>query len=350
MSDLLRRMLFLPEEASTYAAQVDRLHLFIISTAMVVAAAIAAVTLVFYVRYRRREPEQATPVVEPRAVHEALFVAVPLGFFLLWFFIGFPYYVQLQSPPENVMDVYVQAKQWMWKFAYPGGPSSLDVLRVPAGRPVRLLLTSRDVIHSFFVPAFRLKQDVLPGRYTQTWFQATRDGAYPVFCAEYCGLAHSRMRAQVVVMPPESFDAWLAEQRRHLPEHQDGAPVSQEAVDPRSSLVQQGRAVAAEKGCLKCHSLDGEAHIAPTWLDLYGKSERLQDGSTVVANEAYLTESMMLPNAKVVAGYPPIMPTFQGRMTPAEVAAVLEFIKSLRTDAVRVGPSRGPAYGPIPGR
>jgi cytochrome c oxidase subunit 2 len=347
MNELMRKLLFLPEQGSAYAAEVDNLHYFVIAVTMVSAAGVAAVALAFFVRYRRRSDKQATPHVEPRAIHEVLFVAVPLSFFLLWFAIGFPLFVKLTNPPKDAMDVYVTGKKWMWKFAYPGGPSGTDVLRVPSGRNVRLLITSQDVIHSFFVPDFRIKMDAVPGRYTETWFNATAPGRHQVFCAEYCGLGHSAMLAEIIAMEPAEYDAWLAEIRsRTVVAAQD---MPEQSQDPRTSLAEQGRRLSAEYGCFKCHTVDGTRHIGPTWLDLYRKAEKLQDGKTVVADEAYLTESMMDPAAKVVAGYQNVMPTFQGRIPGPEIAAIVEFIKSLRTDAVRPEPSKGPVYVPVPG-
>jgi cytochrome c oxidase subunit 2 len=349
MNELMRKLLFLPEEATQYARDVDALHYFVVGTSMLAALAIFATALVFMIRYRRRQEGEATPFIEPTRLHEALFVGVPLAVFLLWFAIGFPQYVRLQTPPEGAMDVFVQGKKWMWKFAYPGGPSAVDVLRVPAGRPVRLLITSRDVIHSFYVPELRVKQDALPGRYTQTWFLADRPGRYQVFCAEYCGLSHSAMLAELVVMPPAEFDDWVAQARRsELPLAQDGSTRPGEVVLAGSGLVEQGRNVAAAQGCLKCHSVDGSRHIGPTWVDLYQRRERLQGGDVVVADEGYITKSMMDPAAQVVAGYQNVMPSFQGKMTPPEVAAVVEYIKSLRTPAVRAGPSEGPVYDQKP--
>ncbi len=350
MNEFLRQLLFLPEQGTAYARSVDQLHYFIVITTMVGAAAVFTTLVAFVIVYRRRHAAQTTPHVEPKPIHEVLFVGVPLVLFLTWFAIGFPQYVELQTPPRDAMDVYVQAKKWMWKFAYPGGPNSTDVLRVPAGRPVRLLLTSRDVIHSFYVPAFRLKQDVVPGRYTQTWFQATEPGRHQLFCAEFCGTGHSAMLGEIVVMPAAEFDAWLAEQRRGVVAAQDSAPVPSENIDIRTSLVDQGRRLAAEYGCFKCHTVDGTQHIGPSWLDLYERKERLEGGKTVVADEPYLTRSMMDPRADVVAGFQPVMPTFQGRIPAPEVAAIVEFIKSLRTDVVRAPPSQGPVYVPVPSK
>ena len=350
MNDLLRRLLFLPEQGSDYARSIDHLHYFVAVATMLGATAVFTAVAVFVVRYRRRRWGEATPHLEPTAIHEVLFVGLPLVLFLAWFAIGFPQYVSLQTPPRDAMDVYVQGKKWMWTFAYPGGPSSTDVLRVPAGRAVRLLITSRDVIHSFFVPAFRLKQDALPGRYTQTWFRATAPGRHQIFCAEYCGVGHSAMLGEVVVMKPEEFDAWMADQRRGPAQAQDGAPTAGEPLDIRADLQEQGRRLAAEYGCFGCHTVDGSRHIGPTWLDLYGKVERLEGGKTVRVDEAYLTRSMMDPRADVVLGYQPVMPTFQGRVPAPEVAAIVEFIKSLRTDVVAPEPSKGPVYVPVPGK
>jgi cytochrome c oxidase subunit 2 len=341
-------MLFLPEQASDHARQVDALHFFVIGTTMVAAAGVFATAIWFFIRYRRRAGDGPTPRIEPKAIHEVIFVGLPLSFFLLWFAIGFPQFVKLQQPPAGALDVYVQGKKWMWKFAYPGGPSAVDVLRVPAGRPVRLLITSRDVIHSFDVPALRVKQDALPGRYTQTWFNADRPGRYEIFCAEYCGLSHSGMLAELVVMPQEEFDQWVTQQRRGVAQAQDSAPAAGEVVRPASSVVEEGRRIAGDQGCLKCHSLDGTRHIGPTWVDLYMRQERLDSGKEIVADEAYLTKSMMDPGADIAKGFQNVMPTYQGKLAPPEAAAIVEFIKSLKTPAVRSGPSEGPVYESIP--
>jgi cytochrome c oxidase subunit 2 len=213
---------------------------------------------------------------------------------------------------------------------------------------VRLLITSRDVIHSFYVPELRVKQDALPGRYTQTWFNADRPGRYQIFCAEYCGLSHSGMLAELVVLPGPAFDQWIADQRRALAQAQDGAATRGERVLPGSDLLAEGRTVAAQQGCLKCHSVDGSRHIGPTFLDLWQRREKLSTGEEIAADEAYLTRSMMDPAAQVVAGYQNVMPSFQGRMTPPEVAAVVEYLKSLKTPAVQAGPSEGPVYESTP--
>ena len=292
------------------------------------------IAVYFMARYRRRRRDQPTPHLTAPRWLEVLFVVVPLSFFLLWFRIGFGQFVEMSSPPPDAMDVYVTGKQWMWKFAYPDGPSGLEVLRVPEGRPVRLLLTSRDVIHGFFVPAFRLKQDALPGRYTQAWFVATAVGTYPVYCSQYCGASHSSMRAAIEVMDAAAFDRWREQERRGRALQRDTAPGAADDRPRDPDMVAEGRRLAAEQGCLKCHSVDGSTHLGPTWLDLYRRTSRLADGTTVLADEAYLTESMMDPRARQVAGFPLTMPSYAGKLGAPETAAILEYIKSLRTRVV----------------
>jgi cytochrome c oxidase subunit 2 len=347
MNELLRQLLFLPDQASTFARRVDFLHYFVILTTLVMSTLVGMTAIYFFIRYRRRFEGQRTPHVETRPSHEALFIGVPLATFLLWFAIGYTDYVHGQgAPPPNAMDVYVMAKQWMWEFAYPEGPNSISTLRVPLGRPVRVLITSRDVVHSFYVPAFRLKMDALPGRYTEAWFEATQEGRFEIFCAEYCGGGHSTMRAEIVVMKADEFDEWMHDSRRGLADRQDGLPTSREEVSPAANLITQGKSLAATYGCFKCHSVDGTQHIGPTWLDLYRRRTKLQDGTEIIADEAYLTESMMDPRAKLVAGYQNVMPSFQGRLAAPEVAALVEFIKTLRTETVLNQPAKGPIYEP----
>jgi cytochrome c oxidase subunit 2 len=258
---------------------------------------------------------------------------------------GYKDYIWYTTPPQNAMDVYVMGKKWMWKFAYPDGPNAIGTIHVPANRPVRLLMTSRDVIHSFYVPDFRIKQDVLPGRYTETWFEATKPGRYQILCAEYCGTWHSQMWGEVVVMPAPEFDAWMAEQKAGLAGRVDTG--GDDGGNFRGSIVEYGKRVAMAQGCVKCHSLDGEPHIGPTWLDLYHRRETLDNGQVVIADEGYLTDSMIDPRGKIVRGYKPVMPTYKGRLSAPEAAALVEFIKSLRSDKVLNVPSKEAVYEPV---
>jgi cytochrome c oxidase subunit 2 len=213
---------------------------------------------------------------------------------------------------------------------------------------VRLLMTSRDVIHSFFVPEFRIKQDVLPGRYTETWFEATKPGRYQILCSQYCGTWHSQMWGEIVVMPAPEFDEWLADQKRGLLADRVDTGTD-EGPSFHGSLVEYGKKIAMAQGCLKCHSVTGEPHIGPTWLDLYDRRETLETGETVVADEAYLTDSMIDPRAKIVKGYKPVMPTFKGRLAAPEAAALVEFIKSLRSTSLENVPSKEAVYEPSKG-
>jgi cytochrome c oxidase subunit 2 len=344
-----RKLLFLPEQSSTFAERVDRLHYFMIGMTFLVAVFIGVTGMYFLIRYRRRTQSDPSPHIEAPVWLEGLFIGVPLSFFLLWFFLGFKEYVWLQSPPRDALDVYVTGKQWMWKFTYPEGPSSIDVLRVPAGRPVRLLLTSRDVIHSFFVPDFRIKQDAVPGRYTQTWFEVKEPGRHEILCAEYCGLNHSHMRGVVEALAPAEFERWQEAARQGVllaQQTRGGGAEAERGLPPGGTLAARGEHEASEQGCLMCHTVDGRPHIGPTWSGLYGSARPLAGGGTVMADEAYLTESMMDPLAKVVAGYAAVMPSYHGRLSAAQTGALVEYIKSLRPERPGAARTEEPVYVP----
>jgi cytochrome c oxidase subunit 2 len=331
-NEFYRRILALPPQASSVARKIDALHYFEITVMFAVAAGIAVAALYFVVRYRRRSEEDRPPRVRPSLLFEVTTYGGLLGFFLLVWVIGFAQYVGLAAPPPDAMDVYVTGKQWMWKFSLPDGTASTGVLYVPAGRAVRLLLTSRDVIHSFFVPAFRIKRDAVPGLYTTIWFEAPNPGSYQILCAELCGAGHSQMRGTVEVLPPAQYAAWL---RDRMPRG-----------GRTTALAERGRDAAARQGCLRCHTTDGQRHIGPTWLGLYGSRVPLADGTTVVADEAYLTQSMMDPMAQIVATYAPLMPSYQGQLTPPDTAAIVEFIKSLSNTTVAALPSKPTSAAP----
>jgi cytochrome c oxidase subunit 2 len=345
MNDFMRNLLWLPVQASTFAKSVDNLHYFVITVTMIASIATGLLAFFFFFKYRQRRSGQSTPNVIPSVRFEIAVIGLPLFFFLLWFVQGFKDYIWYTTPPKNTMDVYVMGKKWMWKFAYAGGgPNAIGTLHVPEGRPVRLLMTSRDVIHSFYVPDFRIKQDVLPGRYTETWFEATKPGRYQVLCAEYCGTWHSQMWGEIVVMPAPEFDKWLQQQRAGLADRVDTG--GDDGGDFRGSIVEYGKKVAMSEGCLRCHSLDGTQHIGPTWLDMYLRRETLENGQVVIADEGYLTDSMIDPRSKVVKGFKPVMPTYKGRLTAPEAAALVEFIKSLRSENLENLPSKEAVYEP----
>lgn len=311
MRELLRAILGLPPAASTVADDVDGLHFLVISATMLIAAYVFASAAWFAVRYARRKDGQLTERLAASRRHEAITIVVVLSAFLLFWVIGFRQYLRMTDPPPDADVVFVEAKQWMWKFTYADGRDANDVLTVPAGRPIKLVMSSRDMIHSFFVPAFRIKRDVLPGRETIAWFEAKTPGTYPIWCAEYCGVSHSRMRGEVVVLSPEDYARWRGKRGT-------------------GDLVAMGRDVAVRRACTACHTLDGQRHIGPTWSGLYGSEVTLSDGRRLVADDAYLTRSMMDPLADVVAGYQPVMPTYRGQLSAAEAGALVELIKSLR--------------------
>lgn len=323
MNEMMRWLLALPEQASTVAFEIDVLHYVVVTTSMLGAVGVATAVAILLFRFRRR-PGYTPPRRGRRVPVWAEIVAIVglLGMFLVFWIIGFRQFVHLQTPPANAIDVYVVGKQWMWTFAYPDGTSSLGNLYVPAHRPVRLIMTSRDVIHSFFVPQFRIKQDVLPGRSTITWFEANRAGQFDIFCTEYCGTEHSMMRGKVIVLDDADWARWT----------EAGPPAGQE-------LEAQGAKIAAERGCLRCHTVDGTPHLGPTWAGVYGSMIELASGERVRADEAYLTESMMDPERRLRRGYEPIMPTYLGLLDGGEIAALVEYIRSL--------PAR-PADSPLP--
>lgn len=346
MNEFFRRLLFLPEQASAMSVGVDHLHYFVAMATLLMSVGVGTTALLFVVLYRRKSQHQTTPHIEPSQLVEAGFVGVPLALFLLWFAIGFKQYVEMETPPADAMDVYVMGKKWMWKFNYPEGPNSINVLRIPANRPVRLLLTSQDVIHSFFVPEFRMKQDALPGRYTQTWFIATTPGKYQILCAEYCGAGHSIMRGEVIVMTPAGYEQWLTDLKTGVAGKQDGLNTPLETVPAQASLAVQGQRLAVEIGCVKCHSTDGSRHIGPSWLNMVGRTATFTDGSSLKVDEAYMTQSIMDPLARIVAGYAPVMPSYQNKLAGPEIAALLEYMKSLRQPDVLNVTQEGPVYAP----
>jgi cytochrome c oxidase subunit 2 len=354
LNDLIRRMLNLPVQASSYAARVDHLHFFVIAVTMAGALAVFATALYFIVRYRRRPGNEGpTPQVHGGTRLESGFISGILTLFLAIWVVGFRQYRVIEEPPAGTMDVYVVAKQWMWKFTYPEGAGSVGVLYVPVHRPIKLIMTSRDVIHSFYVPAFRMKQDVIPGRYTTAWFEADEVGTYPIRCAEYCGTRHSEMLGDVVVLSEQDFNRWAADPdgpvAEMIPGRQQETELGATPTFParqRRALVSEGEQAAAELGCLRCHSTDGTPYIGPTWTGLFGSQVPLTTGALVVADEAYLTESMMDPMAKIVAGYTPVMPSYLGRMDPRQTAAIVEFIKTLKFSGPRAQhPNPGPEGG-----
>jgi cytochrome c oxidase subunit II len=352
MNELYRTLLFLPPQESTIAEDLDRLHYLVITVTMLGSIAVLAVALYFPVRYRhvRRFGPRQRQWHMPLYLEVGLIVGL-LAMFLWWWWIGVRQFLDMRQPPDDGIDIYVMGKQWMWKFTYPDGHANVSDLYVPAGTPIKLTMTSRDVIHSFFVPEFRVKHDVIPGRYTTLWFEAKRPGVYEILCTEYCGEGHSTMRGRVHVLAPEAFSAWIDERRISTIEPQDYVEpfvVNGRARPDRLELAVLGERVAAQQGCLRCHTTDGSPHIGPSFGGLYGSTVDLDDGSQVVADAAYITRSMMDPLAELRHGYQPVMPSYQGLLTPPETAAIVEFIRSLRD--VEPDDARVPDVPFFPGR
>jgi cytochrome c oxidase subunit II len=358
-NELLRKFLWLPPQASTIAAEMDWLHYLVILVTIAGSMIVPIIGAYFVIKYRRtgtgvvapspyaeeadEEPEGQSPLSPDTPGlptgsiplwAELIAIFSLLGLFVLFWVLGFRQFMKIRVPPEGSMEVYVTAKQWMWKFAYPEGGGSVGTLYVPTGRPVKLIMTSRDVIHSFFVPDFRVKMDVVPGRYTTLWFEVLNPGTYDIFCTEYCGTGHSTMRGQVVALAPEDYSRWLArgttDEGGIAPQdYAEPAVVHDFAPKQELSLVELGQRAAGKYGCLRCHTIDGTPYIGPTWAGLYGSRIPLEGGGFAIADEAYLTESMMDPALKVHAGFKPVMPTYIGMLPPAETAAIVEYIRAI---------------------
>jgi len=299
-----------PERASTMASRVDALYFFLLGVSAFFAVLIATLIVVFAIRYRRREGYVQEPAPEGALALEVTWTAIPLGLVMVMFVWGAGIYVAMQRPPDDALQAFVVGRRWMWKVQHIDGRREIDQIHVPVGRSVKLIMTSEDVIHSFFVPAFRVKQDAVPGRYTTLWFQATKPGTYHLFCAEYCGTQHSRMIGQVIALEPADYEAWLA-----------GSSGTQ-------SMAQAGGAMFEQLGCASCHRDDSQAR-GPALGGLAGRPVQLQGGTVVVADDAYLRESILNPQAKIVAGYQPIMPTFQGLVSEEGLLQLMAYIKSL---------------------
>ena len=300
---------FWPAQASSIAWQVDLLYVFLLVLSLVTCAAIFTIITVFAIKYRRRHGREAEHI-EGSMILEVSWSVIPLGVFLVIFAWGAILYFHERTPPRDSTEVYTVAKQWMWKFQHPEGQKEINELHVPVGRDVKMIMTSQDVIHSFYVPAFRIKQDVLPGRYVTAWFRATKPGTYHLFCAEYCGTMHSGMIGQVVAMDPSDYQTWLATSRTF------------------GSLAAAGESQFSQLGCPTCHKFETQGR-GPTLIGVYGNPVTLEDGRVVIADENYIRESIMNPGAKIVSGFKNIMPVFQGQVNEEQMNEVVAYIKSL---------------------
>ncbi len=300
----------IPDQASTIAQRVDLLFAVLVCISVFFASLIFFGITFFAIKYRRGSKASRANARSDHLVLELTWMIVPLGISLGIYVWASKLYFDMHVAPANATEVYVVGKQWMWKIQHQQGNREINELHIPVGRPIKLIMTSEDVIHSFYIPAFRIKQDVLPGRYTTEWFQATKIGEYHFFCAQYCGTSHASMIGKVIVMEPSRYEQWLA-----------GAVVGVPMVETGAQLFQQ-------YGCVTCH-LANNTGRGPSLIGLFGKSVQLEGGSTVVADQDYLRESILNPAAKIVAGYKPLMPTFRNQLTPDQVSQLIEYIKSL---------------------
>ena len=292
------------------ASRVDHLYFYLLAVSAFFSVLIALLVIFFAIRYRRRSEEELPTGIEGSLKLELAWTVIPLLIALSFFFWGARLFFAMNRPPNDALQVYVVGKQWMWKIQHADGHREINELHVPIGRAVQLTMTSEDVIHDFFVPAFRMKKDVVPGRYTMAWFTATRPGRYHLFCSQYCGTKHSTMIGWVDVMEPAAFQSWLA-----------GGSASESLASTGAKLFQQ-------HACNTCHRPDSLAR-GPNLEGLFGRQVKLSDGRTIVADEGYIRESIVNPAAKIVEGFQPIMPTYQGLIDEEGILQLTAYIKSL---------------------
>jgi cytochrome c oxidase subunit II len=311
------------------ASHVDALYFFLIGLTAFFSTLIAGTIIFYAVRFRRRSPDSVGARIEGGLILELTWSIIPLFIVLFIFAWGAKVFFAMSRPPEETLNVYVVGKQWMWKFQHLNGQREINELHVPVGRAVKLIMTSEDVIHDVFVPAFRVKADVIPGRYTHLWFQPTKAGRYHLFCAEYCGTKHSGMVGEVVVQEPAEYETWLATGRAE------------------GSLSSAGGKLFQDLACNTCHRSDAQGR-GPVLQGLFGRTVILATGERQVVDEAYLRESILNPGEKVTQGFQPVMPAYQGLVTEDGVLQLIEYIKALRNETLSP-PLRPASAGPAPG-
>ena len=318
-----------PTQASTLAGRVDNLYFFMLAVTLFFSVLVATLVVVLAVRYRRRKADDVGANIHGSTALEVIWTAIPLLIAMVMFVWGTSVYFALAKPPAETMEVYIIGKRWMWKAQHLTGHREINQLHVPVGTPVKLLISSEDVIHSYYIPAFRQKMDAVPGKTTTMWFEASKAGTYQLFCAEYCGTQHSGMIGKVVAMEPREYQQWLA----------GGAPAG--------TLTSTGEQQFATLGCVTCHNPDGKGR-GPSLVGVFGKPQQMANGSTVIADESYLRESILNPQAKMVQGYAPLMPTYQGQISEDGLASLLAYIKSLGAAAPGSAPAPGHTAGAAP--
>jgi cytochrome c oxidase subunit 2 len=312
-----------PARASSMAAQTDALVLFLVAVTGFFTIVIFILVFSFAMKYRKEKHPVAADILGSNVL-EVTWSIIPFGIFMMMFVWGAIVYMQEVRPPANAMEIFVVGKQWMWKFQHQEGQREINQLHVPLGRDVMLTMISQDVIHDVFIPAFRVKRDVLPGRYTTLWFRAIKPGRYHLFCSQYCGTMHSGMIGEVVVMEPAAYQAWLA------------------GGNAEGSLASTGQKLFQQLGCATCHRFDTQGR-GPNLVGVYGKPVLLDDGRTVIADDNYIRESVLTPGAKVVAGFKPIMPSFNGTVNEEQLLSLVAYVKSISQPEQRQPASNRPA-------
>ena len=300
-----------PPEASNIAPYADALYFFLVAISVVGLGIVALLVVTFSIRYRRDVHPVATQI-EGSTLLEATWTIIPLILFMISFVWGALLYFRVYSPPPNAMNIYVVGKQWMWKVEHPGGQHEINALHIPINKPIQITLISQDVFHSFSIPAFRVKREAIPGRYNTEWFEATVPGTYHIFCTQYCGTLHSQMIGEVTAMTAEDYEAWAAESTSG------------------QSLAQNGERLFASLGCNSCHNSGPNAH-GPNLAGIYGAHLQLKNGQFVTVDDAFLRDTILNPTMHEVAGYAPIMPTYQGQVSEEGLIDLVEYIRQLNS-------------------
>lgn len=306
---------WLPKASSTTAGDVDRAWDLVYWIDIVFFIGILAALVVFVYKYRRKKEGEKTSTVDHNTTLEIVWTAIPLALLALIFVVNLKAYTKLQVAPADALEIKVTSAKWFWTFTYPNGHTTQNELVVPKDRPIKLILSSQDVLHSFFVPEFRMKQDAVPGMYTTMWFQATEAKEITVQCAEYCGMSHSDMMATIIVKPEPEYKDWL-----------------EKAGSEGANLppVELGAKLYNKKNCFTCHSVDGSRLVGPSFKGLFGKAESFEGGGSANVDENYIRESLLDPNAKIVKGYPAAMPTYKGTLKDKEIDALIAYLKTVK--------------------
>ncbi len=304
---------WMPEEASTWASQVDFVNNFITYVSAFCTIGITAVMLFFAYKYRRRSDNDQTAYITHNSTIEIVWTVIPTIICVFVFAAGFVIYKDMREPPANAIEINVTGRQWSWSYTYPNGKTADQDLVVPVNQPVKLIMKSNDVNHSFFIPALRVKEDVIASTYHYLWFTATKTGDFHIFCAEYCGKAHSGMTGTLRVVSQPQYEDFVNDRKA-------------EELPPE----ELGKKLYAQKACVTCHSLDGSTLVGPTFKGLFGKTEELADGTSVTVDENYLRNSILYPNKQVVKGFAPAMPSFEGQIKDNELDGLIAYIKSVK--------------------